>query len=67
MLTKVADVGFGKERTKRQKINNGIMEKNSWINFKLLEKHIYSRIFFSFSKIFHAKSLVFFLTGVFFF
>jgi len=23
MLTKVADVGFGKERTKRQKINNG--------------------------------------------
>lgn len=37
-----------------------IMEKNSWINFKLLANHIWIRILFSSSKFVHAKALVFF-------
>lgn len=61
MLTKIADVGFGKERTKRQKI---IIEKNiSASVFKLLEKHICTMNFFYFSKIFHAKIFCFLSNG----
>lgn len=57
MLTKRADVAFGKDWTKEQKINNG--KKSRWINFKLLEKHICSRIFFLKTFSFKIRSFLF--------
>lgn len=60
VLTIIVDVAFGKERTKKQKFNN---EKKQLENLKLLKSTFAAG--FSFSKIFHTKSVVFFRTGIF--